>query len=56
LGIHDVVNVNSLKRYEPPLIEEYMTIFHPSELVPNFQPPLLEETTMDTCTTITRTQ
>jgi hypothetical protein len=56
LGIHDVVNVNSLKCYEPPLLEEEVTISHPSELVPYFQPPLLQDTVLDTCTTTTRTQ
>jgi hypothetical protein len=56
LGIHDVVNVNSLKRYEPPLLEEEVTILHPSQLVPDFQPPLLQDTVLDTRTTTTHTE
>jgi hypothetical protein len=44
LGIHDVMNVNNLKHYEPPLLEDNVTISHPVELIPNFQPPLLQDT------------
>jgi hypothetical protein len=56
LGIHDVVNVNRLKRYEPPLLEEDFTISHPFELVPDFQLPLLQDTILDTRTTTTCNQ
>jgi hypothetical protein len=41
LGIHDVVNVNSMKRYETSLLEEEVTISHPYELAPYFKQPLL---------------
>jgi len=51
-----VVNVNSLKRYEPPLLEEEVTISHPGKLIPDFQPPFLQDTVLDTCMTITRNQ
>jgi hypothetical protein len=36
LGIHDVVNVNSLKHYEPPFLEDNVTISHPIKLIPDF--------------------
>jgi hypothetical protein len=55
LGIHDVLNVKSRKRYKPPFLEEKVTISHPFELVPYFQPPLLQDTMRDTRTTTTRT-
>lgn len=56
LGIHDVVNLNSLKRYEPPLLEESIIISHPTELVPDFQPPLLQDTILDSRFTTIRNQ
>ena len=36
LGIHDVVNVNSLKHYEPPFLKDNVTIYHPIKLIHNF--------------------
>jgi hypothetical protein len=56
LGIHDVVNVNSLKHYEPPLLEDNVTISHPVKLIPDFQPPLLQDTLLDTRHTTTHNQ
>lgn len=47
LGIHDVLNVNNLKLFEPPLLEESVTIHHPVDNIPDFQPPLLKDTIMD---------
>jgi hypothetical protein len=56
LGIHDVVNVNSLNHFEPSLVEDEVTISFPSELVPNFQPPLLEDIVIDTQSNTTHIQ
>jgi hypothetical protein len=56
LGIHSVANVNNLSRYEPPLPEEEVTISNPSQLVLDFQPPLLHDTVLDTHITTTPTQ
>ncbi len=47
LGIHDVLNVNNLKLFEPPLLEESVTIHHPVDTIPDFQPPLLKDTILD---------
>jgi hypothetical protein len=53
LGIHDVVNVNSLKHYEPPLLEDNVTISHHINLILDLQPPFLEDTLLDTFHTTT---
>ena len=47
LAIHDVLNVNNLKLFEPPLLEESITIHHPVDNIPDFQPPLLKDTILD---------
>jgi hypothetical protein len=36
LGIHDVVNVNSLEHYEPPFLEDNVTVSHHVELIIDF--------------------
>ena len=36
LGIHDVVNVNSIKHYEPPFLQYNVTFSHPIKLIPDF--------------------
>ena len=36
LRIHDVINVNQLKLFEPPLLEEVVTINHPTDNIPDF--------------------
>jgi hypothetical protein len=53
LCIHDMVNVNSLKLYKPPLLEEEIRISHPSKLAQYLQPPLLQDIVLDTHTTTT---
>lgn len=47
LGIHDVINVNNLKLFEPPLLEESVTIHHLVDNIPDFQHPLLKDTILD---------
>lgn len=47
LGIHNVLNVNNLKLFEPPLLEESVTIHHPVDNILDFQPPLLKDTILD---------
>ena len=54
LGIHDVINVNQLKLFEPPLLEEPVTITHPVDNIPDFQMPLDKDTILDTKTRFTR--
>jgi hypothetical protein len=56
LGIHDVLNVNNLKLFEPPLLEETITVHHPVDNIPYFQPPLLTDTILDSQTHNTRQQ
>jgi hypothetical protein len=51
-----VVNVNSLKYYEPPLLEDIIIVSHPITLIPGFQAPLLQQTLPDTHHTTTRHQ
>ena len=46
-GIHDVFNVNNITLFEPPLLEESITIRHPVDNIPDFQPPLFKDTIMD---------
>ena len=36
LGIHDVLNVNKLKLFEPPLLDEAVTVHHLVDNIPNF--------------------
>jgi hypothetical protein len=56
LDIHDVLNVNNLKLFEPPLLEEAVTVHHPVDNIPYFQPPLLADTILDSKTRTTRQQ
>jgi hypothetical protein len=46
LGIHDVLNVNNLKLFESSPIEEVVPLQYPMDKNMNFQPPLLEDTTL----------
>ena len=48
LGIHNVINVNHLKLFEPSLLEELFTITHPMDNIPDFQIPLAKDTILDT--------
>ena len=48
LGMYDVVNGNSLKFYESPLIGESVTISHPTDFINDFHPPLLQDTLLET--------
>jgi len=50
LGVHDVVNVNQLKLYDPPHLEDEFVISHTKDTIPNFQPLLEEDTFLDVCT------
>lgn len=56
LGIHNVMNVNNLRRFEPPLLEEEVIVQHPVDNIPNFQPPLLKDPILDSQTRTTRKQ
>jgi hypothetical protein len=56
LGIHNVINVNHLKLFEPSLLEELVTITHPVENIPDFQLPLAKDTILDTRSHSTRHQ
>jgi len=47
LGIHDVLNVNNLKLFEPSLLEEVVPVQHPVDNIPDFQSPLLEDTILE---------
>jgi hypothetical protein len=44
MGIHNVINVNNLKLFEPSLLEEVVTITHRVDKIPDFQLPLAKET------------
>ena len=48
LGIHNVTNVNHLKLFEPPLLEEPVIITHPVDNIPDFLLPLAKDTLLDT--------
>jgi hypothetical protein len=52
-GIHDMLNVNNLKLFEPPLLEDIFTIHHLVENIINFQHPLLHDQIMDNNTRTT---
>jgi len=54
LGIHNVINVNNLKLFEPPLLEEAVTITHPVDNIPYFQLPVAHDTLLDSRTRSTR--
>jgi hypothetical protein len=54
LGIHNVINVNHLKLFDPSLLEEPVTITYPMDNIPNFQLPLAKETILDTRSRSTR--
>ena len=56
LGIHDVLNVNNLKLFEPPLLDEAVTVHHPVDNIPDFQPPLLSDQILDSHIRTTRKQ
>lgn len=53
LGIHDVLNMNNIKLFDPRLLEEPTTVQHPVDNIVDLQPPLLADTIPDsiTCTT-----
>jgi hypothetical protein len=56
LGIHNVINVNHLKLFEPSLLEEPVTITHPVDNIVDFQLPLAKDTILDTQSHSTRHQ
>ena len=47
LGIHDVLNVNNLNFFEPPILEDVVIVQHPMDNIFYFQPPLLHDKIMD---------
>lgn len=47
LGIHAIQNINNLKLFEPPLLEDTVTVQHPMDNILYFQPPLLHDQIMD---------
>jgi len=51
-----VVNVNNMKHYEPPLLEDNVIVSHPIKLIPYFHPPFLQVTLLDTRHTTTHHQ
>jgi hypothetical protein len=56
LGIHDVLNVNNLKLFEPPLLEDTVTVIHLVDNILDFQHPLLMDQILDRKTRTTRQQ
>jgi hypothetical protein len=48
LGIHNVINVNHLKLFEPSLLEELVIFTHPVDNISDFQLPLAKDTILDT--------
>jgi len=56
LGIQNVINVNHMKLFEPPLLEEPVTITHPVDKSVDFQLPSAKDTLMDTRTRSIRHQ
>ena len=56
LGIHDVINVQNLKLYEPPLSEEELQVLSPTDNITDFLPPFAEGTLLDVRTRSTRQQ
>lgn len=47
LAIHDLANVNKLKLYEPPYLKESVSVTHLDATIPDFQPPLPEDTLLN---------
>lgn len=56
LVIHNVINVNQLKLYDLPQLEDETEATHLEENIPNFQLPLVEDTLLDTRTRTTHHQ
>ena len=54
LGIHNVINVNHLKLFEPPLLDQPFTITDPVDSIPDFHIPVAKDTLLDTRTHSTR--
>ena len=54
LGIHNVIDVNHLKLFELPLLEEPFTITHPVNSIPDVQIPVAKDTLLGTRTHSTR--
>ena len=54
LEIHNVINVNHLKLFDPSLLEELFPITHPMDNIPDFQIPLAKDTILDTRSLSTR--
>jgi hypothetical protein len=49
-----VINVNNWKLFEPPLLEEPVKITHPVDNIPDFQPPVAQDTILESRTRSTR--
>jgi hypothetical protein len=56
LGVHNFINVNNLKLFEPSLLEEPIIITHLVDNIPNFQLPMAKDTILDTRSRSTRHQ
>ena len=56
LGIHDMLKVNNLKLFEPPLLDEAVRVHHLVDNISDFQPPLLFDQILDSQTRTTRKQ
>ena len=54
LGIHDMLKVNNLKLFEPPLLDEVVTVHHLVDNILDFQPPLLFDQILGSQTKTTR--
>lgn len=54
LDIHDVLNVNNRKMFEPSLLEETIIVQHPMDNIPDFLLPLLGDKILDSKTRTTR--
>jgi len=55
-GIHDVLDFNNLKRFEPYLVDEDVVVQHLVDIILDLQPPPLEDTILEQRTRHTRSQ
>jgi len=53
-NIHDVLNVNNIKLFEPPFLEEITIVQHPMENILDVQPHRLTDKILDSNTRTTR--
>ena len=56
LGIHDVLNTKKMKLFDPPLLEDTITVLHPVDNILYFQHLLLIDQILDRKIRTTRQQ